>query len=74
MQIPDCYDPIIQEASRSLAYTARVIHRPRCECCGLPVTSERYLDLEPFGLQGIACEYCRDRHSHLSDNLDEESS
>lgn len=70
MQIPDCYDPAIQEAARSLRYTAMVMRRPRCECCGLPVTTDQYLDLEPFGLKGIACERCRDGNSHWTDTLE----
>lgn len=71
MQIPDCYDPICQEAARSLAYTARVMRRPRCVCCDLPITTEQYLDLEPFGLKGLACDRCRDDHSHWTDTLDD---
>lgn len=72
MQILECYDPAVQAASCALAYTARVMRRPRCVCCDEPVTTELYLDLEPFGLKGIACERCRDRNSRWTDDMEEE--
>lgn len=68
--IPDCYDPIEQERSRDLAYNARLMRRPRCQCCGCPVISETYLDLEPFGLKGVACERCIEGNTHDICNLE----
>lgn len=72
MHIPDCYDPAVQEAANALAHTAKVMRRPRCERCGSPLMGEIYLDLEPFGLKGYACEKCLDKHSHDVGDLDEE--
>lgn len=71
MQIPDCYDPAVQEESRAMAYTVRMMRRPRCVCCDDPITTEQYLDLAPFGLKGLACDRCRDNNSHWSDTLDD---
>lgn len=71
MNIPDCYDPAVQEAARSLAFAAQVLRRPRCACCGNPLTGDEYLDLEPFGLRGYACECCVRKHRHEVSNLDE---
>lgn len=71
MNIPDCYDPAVQEAARSLAFAAQVLRRPRCACCGNPLTGDEYLDLEPFGLRGCACERCVHKHRHEVSNLDE---
>lgn len=68
--IPNCYDPAEQEARRDLAYTARIMQRPRCLGCGIPITTDLYLDLEPFGIQGLACEQCRNIHTHSTDNLE----
>lgn len=33
-----------------------------CQCCGEPVRTPWYLDLEPFGLSAVACERCVDRN------------
>ena len=72
MNLPECYDPAVQEAAHALAYTAKVMHRPRCECCGSPLTGDQYMDLEPFGLKGYACEQCIDKHSYDVGDLDKE--
>lgn len=71
MKIPECYDPAVQEASNALAYTVRVLRRPRCILCELPITTEKYLDLTDFGINGLSCERCMERSSHWSEDLDE---
>ena len=57
---------------RDLAYTARVMRRPRCVCCEEPILSETYLDLSNFGLDGVACERCVDQHTCNTGDLDED--
>ena len=57
---------------RDLAYTARVMRRPRCVCCEEPILSETYLDLSAFGLNEVVCERCVDKHTHDTDDLDED--
>lgn len=69
--IPDCYDPIEQEHSRDLAYAARLMRRPQCQCCSCPVISETYLALEPFGLKGVACERCIEGNTYDICNLED---
>lgn len=71
MQIPDCYDPAAQEAANALSYTARVMRLPRCQCCDSPITTEQYLDLEPFGVKALACESCVKTHSRWNDFWEE---
>lgn len=66
--IPDCYDPIIQEARRDASYAAMLNRLPKCMGCGHPITSEMYLDLEPFGVQGRACEHCYRLHRHYMES------
>ena len=69
--IPDCYEADRQEEARQLAYTAKVMRRPRCECCQKPLLGETYLDLEPFGLRGFACERCVAAHTRYVDDLED---
>lgn len=69
--VPDCYDPVAQEASRDARHVAWLSRLPRCLGCGDPITSEMYLDLEPFGIQGRACEQCYRRHMHYTDDLED---
>lgn len=71
MNLPECYDPAVQEAANALAYTARVLRLPRCIACGSPILTEKYLDLEPFGIKGLGCEACMDKHSHWTDQWEE---
>lgn len=70
--IPDCYDPIEQERSRDLAWTARITQRPRCQGCGGYLTGESCLDLTPFGIQAYACDRCVQAHSLDPYDLDDE--
>lgn len=70
--IPECYEADRQAEARELAWTARVMKRPRCERCGKPLTGETYLDLEPFGLNGCACERCVSHNTRDIGDLDED--
>ena len=47
-----------EEEMRQLRLERQRAMLPRCVCCGQPVVSERYLDLEAFGLKGVGCERC----------------
>jgi hypothetical protein len=71
MQIPDCYEADRQEEARDLAYTARIMRRPRCERCDTPILSESYLDLSAFGLNGLACERCVNANTHATCDLED---
>lgn len=71
MQIPDCYDPVYQEERRQLSYTVRKMRMPKCQGCGGHIWTERYLDLEPFGLKGFACETCIERNLGYCDELED---
>lgn len=51
-------EPWQQEALRQ----ERPLAFRRCQCCGRPIQSEWYLDLEPFGLLAAACEGCVERN------------
>ena len=59
-------EPWQEEALLQQRQQARREYLPCCQCCALPITTERYLDLEPFGLRGCACEGCMERN--LRDN------
>ena len=56
--IPDCYEADRQFDRMDLAYTARIMRRPCCECCGEHLIGESYLDLSLCGLDGVLCEKC----------------
>lgn len=70
--IPDCWDPAEQEARRDARHIAWLSKLPCCLGCGNPIASEMYLDLEPFGIQGRACEQCCSRHTHYMDDLEDD--
>ena len=53
--------PWAEEELRLLRLERQQRLLPRCVCCGLPVVSERYLDLEGFGIRGVGCERCVDK-------------
>lgn len=69
--IPDCYEADKQYDRMDRAHTARIMRRPCCECCGEHIQSESYLDLSPFGLNGVACERCVDRNTASTADLDD---
>jgi hypothetical protein len=55
-----------------LAYTAKIMRRPRCECCNEPLTTDNFLDLSDFGLNGLVCEKCVDRNMRPVADLDDD--
>lgn len=63
MHIPICYDAVKQFERRDRRQAKAVMSRPRCQCCGAPIQTETALDLTPFGLTGLACQRCVDRHT-----------
>ena len=71
-QIPECYEADRQYERMDLAYTARIMRRPCCECCGEHILTESYLDLSPFGLSGVACERCIERNTACTADLDDD--
>ena len=69
--IPDCYEADRQFEAMDLAYTARIMRRPCCQCCGERILSETYVDLEPFGIAGYACERCVGNNTHDTGEMEE---
>lgn len=59
-------EPWQQEALLQQRQQARRDRLPRCQCCDRIILSEQYLDLEPFGLRGRACQRCTD--ANMRDN------
>ena len=51
-------EPWVEEEMRQWQVGRQHRRLPRCVCCGEVVVSERYLDLEAFGLKGVGCERC----------------
>ena len=68
MRIPQCYDAIKQFDARDRAETRMAAHRPRCQCCGDAIRTETMLDLQPFGVNALACQRCVDRHIRWNDD------
>ena len=68
--VPDCYEADVQAEARELAYTARIMRRPRCERCGVPLIGDTYVDLGPFGLKGYACERCVTKCTYNVEDLE----
>lgn len=56
--IPKSYEATEQERTRDLAYTVRMMRRPRCLCCDEHILTETCLDLYDFGINGYVCERC----------------
>jgi len=69
--IPDCYEADRQAEARELAYTAQIMRRPRCACCGRPLMGDTYLDLEEFGIKDYACERCVEKHTCYIGDLED---
>lgn len=70
--IPECYEADRQYERMDRAYTARIMRRPCCKGCGERILTESYLDLSPFGVNGVACERCVDRHTADTADLDDD--
>ena len=69
MKIPERCSPADEEARRDRRYVEWMNRQPRCMGCGQPITTELYLDLEPFGIDGRACECCRSIHTHFTEGV-----
>ena len=54
----DNWAPWQQEAQEQLGQERQRRLLPRCNGCGEPVETERRLELERFGVRGVACEDC----------------
>lgn len=72
MNIPDCYEPDVMLAAQALQQAVHQLRLPCCQCCGLPIVTEKYLDLAPFGLSGLSCQTCFEKHSHYTDLWEED--
>ena len=70
--VPDCYEADIEFDRMDLAYTAKIMRRPRCECCNEPLTTENFLDLSDFGINGVVCEKCVERNMRPVTDLDDD--
>ena len=57
-------EPWEEEAQRQWRVEREQAKLPRCQCCGEPIVSEQYLDLEPFGVDAYACESCVEDNLH----------
>lgn len=57
-------EPWQQEALRQLQADRRRRLRPQCHCCDRPIDTERFLDLEPFGIGAMVCEECVEENMH----------
>ena len=73
MKIPDCFDADRQVEAQDLAYTAKLMRRPRCCKCGGFLATETCLDLSDFGLpDSFACQRCADAATIDVSDLDME--
>lgn len=67
MQIPDCYDPAVQEDARQAAWDAKCDAFPRCEECGGSLyPHDTYTEIGGK----LYCEECIRQHTHSVDNLE----
>ena len=71
-KIPDCYEADRQYEAMDLAYTARLMRRPKCVCCGAHLLGDSYLDLNEFGIPGYACQRCLERCTCSTEDLDDD--
>ena len=51
-------EPWEEELGWQRQWQRRQSRRPRCHCCERPITTDRYMDLEAFGLNARICEEC----------------
>ena len=71
MNLPDCYEADRQFDAMDRAQTARMMRKPKCVKCEMPILSESYLDLSDFGLVGFVCERCTENATHATDDLED---
>jgi hypothetical protein len=45
--------------------------KPICQCCDQPVETELWLDLSPFGINGVGCERCVYRHFKQTEEMND---
>lgn len=64
------HEPWMEEASRDLAYTARLLRKPICLCCNQHIASEQCLSLHSAGLDGYLCQRCIDANTKYTDELE----
>ena len=64
-------EPWLWDAQYQTAWEQRKKRLPRCDCCGDPIWTEKYLDLSAFGLEGYACEACLDENTGYTQHLEE---
>ena len=60
-------EPWVEEELHQMRLERERARLRRCVCCGEAVMSERYLDLEGFGLKGVGCERCVEKAMEYND-------
>lgn len=63
-------EPWVEEMRRQNALEALQKRFPACICCDEPIRTERYLDLEAFGIRGYVCEDCMEENTGYADHLE----
>lgn len=67
MNLPDCYDPAVQEDRRQAEYDAECEAFPHCdECGGSLYPHDTYTEIGGH----LYCEKCIRLNTHLVDNLE----
>ena len=70
--IPDCYDVDRQAEAMDLAYTARIMRRPRCRRCENPLQGDTYLKLHAIGTDAFLCQTCVEEMTGYIDDLEDD--
>lgn len=65
-------EPWVYEQQRQMRWEQRRARMPRCQRCQEHIWTERYLDMEAFGLQGYVCEACMEENTGYTEHLQQE--
>ena len=60
-------EPWVEEEMRQLRLERARGRMMRCVCCGEAVDTERFLNLERFGLKAVGCERCVEKEMEFTD-------
>ena len=64
-------EPWMEEEQRQARWHSRLSRLPRCACCDEPIATERYLNLNAFGIAAAACETCVEQNFGAWEALEE---